>query len=45
MSVHPVYDEVVSRLKKDSKLLDLGCCFGQDIRKLIHDGVPAENRK
>ena len=24
-------------------LLDLGCCFGQDIRKLVADGAPADN--
>lgn len=23
--------------------LDVGCCFAQDIRKLVHDGAPAEN--
>jgi len=23
--------------------LDLGCCFGQDIRRLVHDGAPSEN--
>lgn len=25
----------------DSALLDLGCCFGQDLRKLVFDGVPS----
>lgn len=24
-------------------LLDLGCCFAQDLRKLVHDGAPAAN--
>ncbi len=28
---------------KRRKLLDLGCCFAQDIRKLIHDGAPADS--
>ena len=23
--------------------MDLGCCFAQDIRKLVHDGAPSEN--
>lgn len=23
--------------------LDIGCCFGQDLRRLAHDGVPSEN--
>ena len=44
MSQNPVYGEVLYRLKKGERLLDLGCCFGQDIRKLVHDGVPSENR-
>jgi hypothetical protein len=30
-------------LKQGQILLDLGCCFAQDIRKLIYDGVPAES--
>jgi 2-polyprenyl-3-methyl-5-hydroxy-6-metoxy-1,4-benzoquinol methylase len=38
-----VYDDIVQRLKKGDKFLDLGCCFGQEIRQLISDGVPAEN--
>ena len=24
-------------------LLDLGCCFAQDIRKLVYDGVPSDH--
>ena len=24
-------------------MLDVGCCFGQDIRKLVVDGAPSEN--
>ena len=24
-------------------LLDLGCCFGQDLRQLVADGAPSEN--
>jgi cyclopropane fatty-acyl-phospholipid synthase-like methyltransferase len=30
-----VYQEVVERLKGGDKLLDLGCCFGQEIRQLV----------
>jgi hypothetical protein len=37
-----IYDEIVQRLKGGDKFLDLGCCFGQEIRRLISDGVPAE---
>ncbi|KAL2353590.1 hypothetical protein BJ546DRAFT_1113332 [Cryomyces antarcticus] len=40
---HPSCALVVQRLKDGQKLLDLGCCFGQDIRKLVSDGVPSEN--
>lgn len=32
------------RLKEGgAKYLDIGCCLGQDIRKLVMDGAPAEN--
>lgn len=37
------YAEVLKRVKNGDKYLDLGCCFGQDIRKLVFDGAPAEN--
>lgn len=37
------YDEVVSRVKNGELYLDIGCCMGQDIRKLVSAGVPAEN--
>lgn len=36
------YDEIFSRLQQGATLLDMGCCFGQDIRKLVYEGVPAE---
>ncbi|KAF2822198.1 hypothetical protein CC86DRAFT_373368 [Ophiobolus disseminans] len=39
----PVYKEVVERIKSGELYLDIGCCMGQDIRKLVSDGVPAEN--
>lgn len=39
----PVYPEVLSRVRAGETFLDLGCCFGQDIRKLIHDGAPSDN--
>jgi hypothetical protein len=38
-----VYPRVLQTLKSGGKLLDLGCCLAQDIRKLVFDGVPAEN--
>lgn len=31
----PHYDEVLQRLRGGEKLLDVGCCFGQEIRKLV----------
>jgi SAM-dependent methyltransferase len=34
---------VVDRLKEGAKYLDIGCCLGQDIRKLVMDGAPPEN--
>ena len=46
ISQHPSYPRILSLLKAPQsllKLLDLGCCFAQDIRKLVHDGVPSEN--
>ncbi|KAK9420690.1 putative Methyltransferase domain-containing protein [Seiridium unicorne] len=42
MTTH-VYPEVIQRLKQDEKFLDLGCCFGQEIRKFIFDGAPSSN--
>lgn len=30
-------------MKDGQQFLDLGCCFGQDVRKLVYDGVPPEN--
>ena len=43
LSSHPLYSKVLENLKEGQKLLDVGCCFGQDIRKLVVDGAPAEN--
>ena len=40
---HPLYSNIVDRLKApQSYYLDLGCCFGQDLRQLVQDGVPSE---
>ncbi|KAI0097510.1 hypothetical protein GGR51DRAFT_540890 [Nemania sp. FL0031] len=38
----PVYDEIVRRLKKNETYLDIGCCFGQDLRQLVFDGAPSD---
>lgn len=37
------YGEVLDRMGRGERLLDLGCCFGQEIRKLIADGAPPDN--
>ena len=39
----PSYSLVLERLKAGGSLLDIGCCFAQDIRKLVHDGAPADH--
>jgi SAM-dependent methyltransferase len=39
----PVYREVLERVKNGEQYLDIGCCMGQDIRKLAYDGAPHEN--
>lgn len=43
ISRHPLYPILQKRLDSGQTLLDLGCCFGQDIRKLVADGAPAQN--
>lgn len=43
MRIHPLYDKIVERLKSaGTTYLDIGCCFGQDLRQLVLDGVPSE---
>nr|UPX44787.1 hypothetical protein FAC4K13_04 [Penicillium camemberti] len=39
----PMYPEMLERVKKGEKLLDLGCAFGQELRQLIYDGASPEN--
>lgn len=39
----PQYPEVLNRVKSGQTLLDVACCVGQDVRKLIADGAPAYN--
>ena len=39
----PSYDEILTSLSRNEDpktLLDVGCCFGQDLRKLVVDGAP-----
>ena len=44
ISAQPAYPRLLSLLKSapETTFLDLGCCFGQDIRKLVYDGVKAQ---
>ncbi|SLM36092.1 S-adenosyl-L-methionine-dependent methyltransferase-like [Lasallia pustulata] len=43
LSQSPLYPQILQRVKAGQTLLDLGCCFAQDIRKLVFDGAPSEN--
>ncbi|KAK0624014.1 methyltransferase domain-containing protein [Immersiella caudata] len=38
-----LYPRLLQRLQAGGKFLDIGCCLGHDIRKLVFDGVPGEN--
>lgn len=44
-SIHlsPDYESTVQRVRQGETLLDLGCCFGQDIRKLASDAGTSSN--
>ncbi|KAI2626089.1 hypothetical protein GGS26DRAFT_563201 [Hypomontagnella submonticulosa] len=40
---HPLYKALVERLHSaNATYLDVGCCFGQDLRQLVYDGVPSD---
>ena len=45
LSEHPSYAALLARLRTSPspKLLDLGTCLGQDLRKLAFDGVPLDS--
>eukprot|EP00455_Lapot_gusevi_P006622 TRINITY_DN12828_c0_g2_i1.p1 TRINITY_DN12828_c0_g2~~TRINITY_DN12828_c0_g2_i1.p1 ORF type:complete len:315 (+),score=45.89 TRINITY_DN12828_c0_g2_i1:66-1010(+) len=49
MSSHPFYPELVQHMASQNwKILDIGCCFGTDLRKLMvdtHFNVPVGNFK
>ncbi|KAH9928839.1 uncharacterized protein B0H18DRAFT_1094050 [Fomitopsis serialis] len=42
---HPAYDQFlkVGREHDNAFFMDVGCCFGNDIRKAVEDGFPAKN--
>ncbi|KAI0070741.1 hypothetical protein K474DRAFT_1713069 [Panus rudis PR-1116 ss-1] len=44
MSANPVYPKVLEAGRTGQTIfLDLGCCMGTDVRKLVADGYPARN--
>jgi SAM-dependent methyltransferase len=43
LSLDPSYSTILARLKSGETFLDLGCCTGQEVRKLVVDGAPSEN--
>ncbi|KAI2463316.1 hypothetical protein F4781DRAFT_440660 [Annulohypoxylon bovei var. microspora] len=42
-SLSPAYPEVLERVRAGETYLDMGCGLGQDIRKFVYDGAPADN--
>ncbi|KAG6360453.1 hypothetical protein INS49_011515 [Diaporthe citri] len=43
LSKKPSYERILARIRDGATYLDVGCCIGQDIRKLVHDGAPGAN--
>ncbi|KAI0339310.1 hypothetical protein BDW22DRAFT_618546 [Trametopsis cervina] len=44
MAANPVYPQVLEAGKTgNTVLVDLGCCMGSDVRKIVADGYPASN--
>ncbi|KAI0789004.1 hypothetical protein BC629DRAFT_1677636 [Irpex lacteus] len=44
MAANPIYPEVLEAGKSgNTVLIDVGCCLGSDVRKLVSDGYPARN--
>ncbi|KAF6228818.1 hypothetical protein HO173_011666 [Letharia columbiana] len=44
LRTHPAYPQILHRLTStpNTTLLDLGCCFAQDLRQLVLDGVASD---
>jgi hypothetical protein len=39
----PIYKEILEKCKHEkAKVIDFGCCLGQDVRQLVYDGVPLD---
>ena len=44
ISLSPLYPTILKRMiESKHPLLDMGCCFAQDVRKLVSDGAPSGN--
>lgn len=43
LTKQPSYPRLLSLLQSGTTLLDIGCCFAQDLRKLAHDGIPSSS--
>jgi SAM-dependent methyltransferase len=44
LATMPAYASILAQLRdpgSQAKLLDVGCCFGQDLRRLVVDGAPS----
>ena len=40
---NPIYREILDECQnRQSTIIDFGCCLGQDVRRLIFDGVPID---
>ncbi|KAE9392994.1 hypothetical protein BT96DRAFT_1023274 [Gymnopus androsaceus JB14] len=41
----PAYEQLIKlgKERKNAILIDVGCCFGSDIRKAVRDGYPVQN--
>ncbi|KAI9729468.1 MAG: hypothetical protein M1834_006849 [Cirrosporium novae-zelandiae] len=39
----PLYPTIIRRLQSGDTFLDMGCCFGQDIRSLVMDGAQPDS--
>ncbi|KAK5662609.1 hypothetical protein OQA88_8523 [Cercophora sp. LCS_1] len=43
ITTHPFYPSLITRTQAGEILLDAGCCVGQALRQLAHDGAPQAN--
>src|ERR1700710_2957748 len=45
LATMPSYEEILARLTNvaaPTRLLDVGCCLAQDLRRMVADGAPTE---